>query len=73
MLTCSSIRTIAIRGALTITCLAGAGAFWPSTQAASAQTVRKCTNTGCDGVTRCYFYGSVNCSMTNYSCTNTAC
>jgi hypothetical protein len=73
MLTIHRLPAFSIRVALTIACLAGAAAFWPSAQTASAQTVRRCTNTGCDGVTRCYFYGSVNCSMTNVSCTNTAC
>lgn len=67
------IRTLSIRAVLTLTCVIGAGALWPSTQAASAQTVRRCTNTGCSGVDRCVYFGSVNCSMTNYSCTNTGC
>jgi hypothetical protein len=69
----SSVRTFAIRAALTFTCLVGAGIVWANTPTASAQQVRRCTNTGCDGVTRCYFYGSVNCSMTATSCTNTSC
>lgn len=73
MLIQSGIRTLVVRGALTVTCLAGAAFLAPSTQPASAQTVKRCTNTGCDGVDRCYFYGSVNCSMTHSSCTNTAC
>lgn len=68
-----SIRTLAIRVALTLSCLTGAGILAPSTPPASAQLVRRCTNTGCDGVTRCYFYGSVNCSMTATTCTNTGC
>lgn len=73
MLGDSCIRTLAIRGVLTVTCFIGFVFLAPNTQPASAQTVKRCTNTGCDGVDRCYFYGSVNCSMTNSSCTNTAC
>jgi hypothetical protein len=69
----SRARTLAIRGALTLACLAAFGVSSPATRTAEAQTVRGCTNTGCEGVDRCYFYASVNCAMTQASCTNTGC
>lgn len=69
----TSIRALCIRVVLTLACLVGAGTVWPDAQPASAQTAKKCTNTGCEGVDRCVFYGSVNCSMTHYSCTNSSC
>lgn len=69
----SSIRALSVRVALTLACVVGAGTVWPDAQPASAQTGKKCTNTGCEGVDRCVFYGSINCSMTYSTCTNSAC
>jgi hypothetical protein len=69
----SRIRALAFRAVLTMTCLAGAGISLQTTKTAAAQTVRRCPNTGCVGIDRCYFYGGISCSMTAVSCTNTVC
>lgn len=66
-------RTLAVRAALTLSCLAGAGVWPPKVQPATAQTGKTCSNTGCSGVDRCLYYGGVKCFMTNNSCTNTGC
>lgn len=66
-------RTLVIRVALTLACLAGFAVSSPALRTADAQTVKVCSNTGCNGIDRCYFYGGIKCSMTSYSCTNTGC
>ena len=73
MLKTDGIRILSFRVAITLACLVGAGTWWPTTQTASAQLVRRCTNTGCDGIDRCTFWGSINCSMALDTCTNTRC
>lgn len=68
-----SNAALAFRTALTLACVAGAGLWSPSVQTATAQIVRRCPNTSCVGIDRCYFGAGISCSMTNFSCTSTAC
>jgi hypothetical protein len=69
----SRVRTLAVRTALTLACVAAFAVSWPTVRTADAQTVRVCSNTGCNGIDRCYFFGGINCSMTYNSCTNRGC
>ncbi|MBB4635005.1 hypothetical protein [Longimicrobium terrae] len=73
MIGTSRIRALAVRVVLTAVCLGCAGFWTPNVQTATAQNVRRCSNTGCVGIDRCYFNAGISCSMTNLSCTNTGC
>ena len=69
-----SVSAFAFRVALTLACLAAgtvAGESWLGAETASAQ--RRCSNTECVGVDRCYYGGNVHCSFTPASCTTSRC